>query len=108
MSWTTPTDPLARLKALPLRRPRPRKGADPCRQHRRSTPNWPPSEPLGGGDAEGKRVRRPFSLIYRGPLTPILPQQIYPVEHPELGTLELFLVPVGPEGGGMQYEAVFT
>ena len=64
--------------------------------------------PLGGGGDEGEEGRRPFSLIYRGPLTPILPQQIYPVEHPELGTLELFLVPVGPEGGGMQYEAVFT
>jgi Domain of unknown function (DUF6916) len=64
--------------------------------------------PLGGGDAEGEEGRRPFSLIYRGPLQPILRQQIYPVEHPELGTLELFLVAVGPEGGGMLYEAVFT
>ena len=64
--------------------------------------------PLGGRDADAGGGRRPFSLIYRGPLSPILPQKIYPVEHPELGTLELFLVPVGPEQGGMRYEAVFT
>ena len=62
----------------------------------------------GSADFDAAGGRRPFSLIYRGPLTPILPQRIYPVEHPELGTLELFLVPVGPEQGGMQYEAVFT
>ena len=52
--------------------------------------------------------REPFSLVFRGPKEPVLPQQIYRLEHPRLGSLELFLVPVGPDTVGMQYEAVFT
>ena len=37
--------------------------------------------------------REPFSLIFTGPA---VAQGVYALEHPELGTLELFLVPVGP------------
>lgn len=54
--------------------------------------------------------REPFSVTFRGPAEPVLPQQIYPVEHPTLGPLEIFLVPIGPDPGdeGIRYEAVFT
>jgi hypothetical protein len=52
--------------------------------------------------------RNPFSLVFRGPRQPVLPQRIYPLEHDRLGRLEIFLVPVGPEGENMRYEAVFT
>lgn len=54
--------------------------------------------------------RQPFSLTFRGPAEPALPQQIYPIEHPDVGRLEIFLVPIGPdpETKNMQYEAVFT
>lgn len=52
--------------------------------------------------------RAPFSLVFRGPRTPVLPQAIYPFQHPTLGTLEIFIVPIGPDAGGMRYEAVFT
>ena len=52
--------------------------------------------------------RTPFSLLFRGPRQPVLPQKIYPLEHDRLGRLEIFLVPLGPEGAGMCYEAVFT
>jgi hypothetical protein len=42
----------------------------------------------------------------------VLPAQIWPLEHEELGTIELYLVPVGPaeEPGveAMRYEAVFN
>ena len=50
-----------------------------------------------------------FSLVFRGPSTPVFPQRIYRVEHDELEGVELFLVPIGPDGGkdGMRYEAVF-
>jgi hypothetical protein len=48
--------------------------------------------------------RAPFSLVFRGGPTPPLPQRIHRVEHAELGALEIFLVPVGPD----RYEAVFT
>lgn len=49
-----------------------------------------------------------FSLIFRGPMTPALPQSIYEMEHAGLGKLELFLVPIGPDSLGMCYEAVFN
>lgn len=49
-----------------------------------------------------------FSLIFRGPLSPYYPQRIYRLNHDLLGELELFLVPVGPDGSGMLYEAVFN
>ena len=42
------------------------------------------------------------------PAGPFLPQAIYPVMHPALGTMEIFLVPVGPLAGGNGYHAVFT
>jgi len=53
--------------------------------------------------------QEPFSLEFVGPGTPLLPQAIYALEHPEMGRLELFLVPHGPEpGGGIVYEAAFN
>lgn len=53
--------------------------------------------------------RRPFSIVFRGPEQPVLPQRIYRIEHPSMGTLDLFLVPLGPgRSGGIHYEAVFT
>ena len=55
----------------------------------------------------GRRSRQ-FSLVWRGPPGAVLPQQIYAVTHPTLGTMELFLVTIGPDAGGMRYEAVFT
>ena len=39
---------------------------------------------------------------------PHWPQGIYPVSHPSLGTLDMFLVPIGPVADGLGYEAVFT
>jgi hypothetical protein len=52
--------------------------------------------------------RQPFSIYLRGPRDFVLPQQIYRMEHDRLGALEIFLVPVGPDGKGMCYEAVFN
>jgi Domain of unknown function (DUF6916) len=59
--------------------------------------------------------RTPFSLLFHGPLTPVLPQAIYRLEHKEIGGLELFIVPVGPAESAtpgqapaaMRYEVVF-
>jgi Domain of unknown function (DUF6916) len=53
-------------------------------------------------------ARQAFTLLFRGAVVPVLPQQIYTVENPELGRMEIFLVPIGPNGVGMQYEAVFS
>ena len=55
-----------------------------------------------------RMTREPFSLVFTGPMRPVLPQRIYRVRQEAMGELELFLVPIGPGGNGMQYESVFT
>lgn len=52
--------------------------------------------------------RAPFRLIFHGPAQPVHPQAILPLEHSQLGRIEIFLVPIGPDAQGMQYEAIFT
>ena len=49
-----------------------------------------------------------FSLIFVAQKGPWLQQAVYPVKHPVLGIMEIFLVPVGPTQGGNGYQAVFT
>lgn len=61
---------------------------------------------LGGGGAAARR--QPFSLLFRGPRAPVLPQRIYRLEHEGMGALELFIVPIGPDAEGLRYEAIFT
>lgn len=62
-----------------------------------------------GSPPKGDR-RHSFSVLFHCSDDQPLPQQTYTVEHGEMGEMELFLVPVGPdeEKGGMLYEAVFT
>jgi hypothetical protein len=60
--------------------------------------------PVHPGEA---REREPFSVVFRGPTEPVVPQRIYRLENERLGAFELFIVPVGPDESGMQYEAVF-
>lgn len=61
-----------------------------------------------GGRGPDGRPRRQFSLDFRGPRDPVLAQATYAVRHDELGTLELFLVPVGRDEDGTSYEAAFA
>jgi Domain of unknown function (DUF6916) len=49
-----------------------------------------------------------FSVLFRGPKNPYLPQAIYSLEHPKLGKFPLFIVPIGPDEQGMCYQAVFN
>ena len=58
------------------------------------------------GDRPGGR--EPFSLLFRGPPQPVLTQAIHRLEHPSLGVLEIFVVPMAPAGGASRYEAIFT
>ncbi|HXO10497.1 MAG TPA: hypothetical protein VN880_20805 [Solirubrobacteraceae bacterium] len=51
--------------------------------------------------------RAAFSVVLRGPRQPVLEQRIRRLEHDEMGVLEMFLVPIGPDDAGMLYEAVF-
>lgn len=62
---------------------------------------------LGTGTAN-RIEQHPFSVIFRGPLLSALPQAIYSLGNPGIGTLDIFLVPIGPDGEGMRYEAVFN
>jgi hypothetical protein len=59
-----------------------------------------------GAAQPGSRLS--FSVVFRGPSEPVLEQRIRRVEHDSIGVLELFLVPIGRDGGGVLYEAVFT
>lgn len=56
----------------------------------------------------GASMRAPFNLLFRGPMSPVLPQRIYRFEHDSIGTFELFIVPIGPDAIGMRYEAIFN
>lgn len=49
-----------------------------------------------------------FALLFHGPAHVLLHQQLWPLQHAQLGQLELFLVPVGQSQDGFQYEAVFS
>lgn len=61
--------------------------------------------PLG---AESGYRRQPYSLLFAGPLTPLLPQATYTLQNESMGELGIFLVPLGPQGQAMRYEAIFT
>lgn len=53
--------------------------------------------------------RLPFSLLFKGPASPILPQSIYQVAHrSDAQPLDIFLVPVSADASGTCYEAVFS
>ncbi len=59
---------------------------------------------MGQGEREGGA----FSLLFSGPAEPVLEQGLIPLEHAEMGKLEIFMVCVGPGEGELDYEAVFT
>ena len=48
-----------------------------------------------------------FTLQFVAPESSRLQQGIYPIKHPKLGTLEVFLVPTGPVHDGHGFHAVF-
>ena len=49
-----------------------------------------------------------FSLLFQGPLDQVLSQGMYRVEHNQLDTVDLFIVPIAKEETGMVYEAAFN
>jgi len=59
-------------------------------------------EPVKDGREGGS-----FTLEFVAPQGRWLPQGIYPVKHPTLGTLDIFLVPSGALHGGHGYHATF-
>jgi hypothetical protein len=57
---------------------------------------------------ESGRKGGAFSLVFATPRGPWLQQSIYPMRHAALGTMEIFLVPIGPQAEGNGYQAIFT
>lgn len=58
-----------------------------------------------GKAAKGHRA--PFSLIFHEDGHAHLPQQTHSMKHDTLGSVDIFIVPLGPDADGMRYEAVF-
>lgn len=50
----------------------------------------------------------PFALVLAGPASPMLPQGIYGLLHPQHGRLELFMVPIGRDASHTRYELIFN
>jgi hypothetical protein len=57
---------------------------------------------------QNDQQRQPFSIVLVTESSGPEQQQIYRLHQAELGSFELFLVPLGPRGEGMAYEAVFA
>jgi len=49
-----------------------------------------------------------FSAFFRGPADRYLAQKTYSFEHEQMGTFEIFLVPVSRDESEFRYEAVFN
>ena len=61
------------------------------------------------GPSSRPETRASFSLQFLGPVSSkYLVQHIYCLEHEQMGALELFIVPLGPESGRMRYEAILN
>jgi hypothetical protein len=59
-------------------------------------------------DTGSNAMHEQFSITFRGPLGAPLPQGLYPFEHADMGTFELFIVPIKRDQHGMYYEAIFS
>jgi hypothetical protein len=49
-----------------------------------------------------------FSIYFQGPAEPHLPQKLYSFQHAEMGSFEMFLVPIAKNDAGFRYESVFN
>jgi hypothetical protein len=54
------------------------------------------------------RATPPFHLVLGAPPTWRTPQGMFRFAHPKLGDIEMFAVPIGPDGDGFCYEIVFN
>lgn len=52
--------------------------------------------------------RKSFSVVFKGPKDKPLEQGLVHLKHDEVGSHDLFLVPVHEDDDGRYYEAVFT
>lgn len=64
------------------------------------------AQPMAEGRTNGKRA--PFALTFQAPAEVNPVKGVYRLEHEQLGTLELFLVPVAGDQDSTDFEAVFN
>ena len=50
----------------------------------------------------------PFAVVLGGPSAPMLQQGIHALIHPDHGRLDVFMVPIGRNAGGVHYEIIFN
>jgi hypothetical protein len=60
------------------------------------------------GKAHEQQGMERFSAFFSGPCEPLLRQAVYTLQHEDMGTFELFLVPIAQDEQGSRYEAVFN
>jgi len=60
------------------------------------------------GEVPDYVARHPFSLQFAGPAGNVMPQATYRLEHPGMGALDVFLVPIGANRDRVLYEAIFS
>ncbi len=49
-----------------------------------------------------------YALHFLGPADPLLAQRSFRLNHEEMGSLDIFLVPIGQVGGRIEYQACFN
>ena len=64
------------------------------------------AEPARGGATVAGRA--PFALLFRSDVQHAVPQGLYRLDHPDMGTLEIGFGPVARTAGGVEYEAIFN
>ncbi len=65
------------------------------------------ARPLASPPSSGM-IRAPFSLLFRNALPILFMQKIYRFQHPTIGELGIFLVPVARDRDGFLYQAIFN
>ena len=66
------------------------------------------AELVGVYDLRNDHVLQTFAVEFLLPREFGNEQRIHKIEHPELGTMELFIVPVEQRESGIRYEAIFN
>ena len=63
---------------------------------------------VGALPIHAEHKRAPFALVFRAPAGVRLEQATYRVEHDRIGTVEIFMVPIGQVNGALRLEAIFN
>jgi hypothetical protein len=57
---------------------------------------------------KSEATQEAYSLVFRGPHEELPEQGLISLKHKAIGTIEVFMVPIGSDEQGMCYEAIFA